>query len=129
VYQQVVVELPPLNEQQLAVLPYYTSCVTELGLGDKTYLDAQRWQARVAGSLNAFSSIRSQVDNIHLTNRFLTLSGKALNRNHEGLCELMSAVFDQTRFDEHSRVRDLIAQMRASREQSVTGSGHALAMG
>jgi len=128
VYQQVVVEMPPLNERQLAVLPYYTSCVTELGLGDKTYLEVQRWQARVAGGLNAFSSIRSQVDNIHRTNRFFTLSGKALNRNHEGLCELMNAVLDQARFDEHSRVRDLIAQMRAAREQSVTGSGHSLAM-
>jgi Zn-dependent M16 (insulinase) family peptidase len=129
VYQQVLVELPTLTERQLAVLPYYTSCVTELGLGDKTYLDVQRWQARVAGGLSVFSSIRSQVDNIHRTNRFLTLSGKALNRNHEGLCELMNAVLDQARFDEHNRVRDLVAQMRAAREQSVTGSGHSLAMG
>lgn len=129
VYQQVVLELPQLDERQLRVLPYYTSCVTELGIGDKTYLDVQRWQARVAGGLSAFASIRSQVDQIHRTNRFLTLSGKALNRNHEGLCELMNAVLDHARFDEHTRVRDLIAQMRAAREQSVTGSGHALAMG
>jgi Zn-dependent M16 (insulinase) family peptidase len=32
------------------------------------------------------------------------------------------------RYDEHSRIRELVAQTRASREQSVTGSGHMLAM-
>jgi Zn-dependent M16 (insulinase) family peptidase len=129
VYQQVVIETPPLTERQLAILPYYTSCVTELGIGDKTYMEAQRWQARVSGSMNAFSSIRSQVDDIHRTQQFLTFSSKALVRNHEAVCELMTAILEEARFDEHSRVRDLVAQMRASREQAVTGSGHALAMG
>ena len=129
VYQQVVVEMPELSEQQLAVLPYYTSCVTELGVGDKSYLEVQRWHARVSGGVNAFASIRSKVDDIHSTNQFLTFSGKALVRNHEALCELMDATLNAARFDEHNRVRELVAQMRAAREQSVTGSGHGLAMG
>lgn len=129
VYQQVIVEIPPLTERQLAILPYYTSCVTELGIGNKSYLEAQRWQARVSGSLTAFSSIRSQVDDIHRTQQFLTFSTKALVRNHDSVCELMNALLESARFDECTRVRDLIAQMRAAREQSVTGSGHGLAMG
>lgn len=128
VYQQVVVDIPELTEQQLAALPYYTSCVTELGIGDKSYLDVQRWQARVSGSINAFSSIRSKVDDIHSTHQFLTFSGKALVRNHDHMCELMDATLRDARFDEHGRIKELIAQMRAAREQSVTGSGHALAM-
>lgn len=128
VYQQVVVDIPELNETQLAALPYYTSCVTELGIGDKSYLDVQRWQARVSGSMNAFSSIRSKVDDIHSTHQYLTFSGKALVRNHDQMCELMDATMQEARFDEHGRIKELIAQIRAAREQSVTGSGHALAM-
>jgi Zn-dependent M16 (insulinase) family peptidase len=128
VYQQVVVDIPALSEKQLAALPYYTSCVTELGIGDKSYLDVQRWQARVSGAMNAFSSIRSKVDDIHSTHQFLTFSGKALVRNHDQMCELMDATLRDARFDEHGRIKELIAQMRAAREQSVTGSGHALAM-
>lgn len=128
VYQQVVVDIPELSETQLAALPYYTSCVTELGVGDKSYLDVQRWQARVSGSMNAFSSIRSKVDDIHSTHQFLTFSGKALVRNHDQMCDLMNATMQEARFDEHGRIKELIAQMRAGREQSVTGSGHALAM-
>lgn len=128
VYQQVVIDIPELSEAQLAALPYYTSCVTELGIGDKSYLEVQRWQARVSGAMNAFSSIRSEVDDIHRTRRFLTFSGKALVRNHEAMCELMDATLQNVRFGEHGRIKELIAQMRAAREQSVTGSGHALAM-
>jgi presequence protease len=129
VYQQVIARLPRLDAQQLADLPYYTSVLTEVGVGDKSYLDVQRWQAQVSGSLSAFNTVRNSVDNVHATNRFITMSGKALNRNHDGLCALMSATIDQVRFDEHGRIRELIAQLRAAREQSVTGSGHNLAMG
>jgi len=40
----------------------------------------------------------------------------------------MWATLNEARFDEHGRIRELIAQGRARREQSVTGSGHSLAM-
>jgi Zn-dependent M16 (insulinase) family peptidase len=55
-------------------------------------------------------------------------SGKALDRNNEKLSELMCDTFHQVRFDEHDRIAELISQRRARREQSVTGSGHTLAM-
>ena len=32
------------------------------------------------------------------------------------------------RFDESSRLRELVSQMRARREQAITGNGHGLAM-
>lgn len=127
-YQQLIIDMPQFAGEQLKTLPLYASCVTELGIGDKDYLAVQRWQARVAGSLSAFSNVRSSVGDIHQTNQFVTFSGKALNRNQSQLSELMLATLDSTRFDEHKRIAELIAQIRASREQSVTGSGHSLAM-
>ena len=128
VYQQVVVDLPELSDGHLHNISYLTACMAEVGAGDLDYLQTQRWQARVSGGVHAYSSLRSQVDDIHRTNNFVTLSGKALNRNHAALCDLMSTTLNAARFDEHSRIRELIAQIRASREQSVTGNGHALAM-
>ena len=128
VYQQVVHEIPKLDEALYAYLPYYTSIVTEVGVGDQDYLEVQKWQARVSGSFNAFSNVRSKVDNIHSTNNFLTFSGKALNHNHHALCNLMSDTLNSARFDEYGRIRELMAQIRASREQGVTQNGHALAM-
>jgi Zn-dependent M16 (insulinase) family peptidase len=40
----------------------------------------------------------------------------------------MSDTLQEARFDEHPRIRDLISQIRARRDQGITGSGHALAM-
>ena len=55
-------------------------------------------------------------------------SGKALERNNTALARLMSETLQSVRFDEFDRIRDIISQKRASRERSVTGSGHTLAM-
>jgi len=128
VYQQIIFQLPKLAQQDLALIPLYTSCVTELGAGEHSYIDMQRWQARVSGGVNAFSSIRGSIDNIHQLQAYLSFSGKALNRNHNGLCDLMQTILRGARFDETARIKELVAQIRAHREQGVTGSGHVLAM-
>lgn len=41
----------------------------------------------------------------------------------------MQETLEQVRFDELPRLAELVSQVRARREQSVTGSGHGLAMG
>jgi Zn-dependent M16 (insulinase) family peptidase len=128
VYQQVVFELPELPDDLLQLLPIYTTCLAEVGIGDKDYLEVQRWQARVCGSLGAYSSVRGGADDIQQISSYVTLSGKALNRNQGQLCELMEATITGARFDELARLREMVAQMRSQREQSITGSGHALAM-
>lgn len=128
VYQQLVCELPALSDELLPLLPLYCALLTEVGIAKKSYLDVQRWQARVCGSISAYSSIRGSVNDTHTLTSFITLSGKSLSHKHAQLCELMQATFTDARFDEPSRLRELIAQMRTGREQSITGSGHGLAM-
>lgn len=127
-YQQVVIELPELEPELLEVLPYYTSFLTELGIGDLDYLDVQAWQSQVAGSIHVSTSVRGQIDNEQQVKGYLSLSAKSLSRNYEALCELVYETLNNVRFDETDRIRDLIAQRRAGAEQSVTGNGHGLAM-
>ena len=127
-YQQVIYPLPELSDTQTALLPIYTGCLTELGAGEHGYLDMQRWQARVTGGVSAFTSVRGATDDVHSLSGFITYSGKALNRNQAALTDLMKTLIDAARFDETGRLLELIGQMRAHREQSVTGSGHVLAM-
>ncbi len=128
IYQQVVVSLPQLDDELLEVLPYYTHCLTELGCGQRDYLDTQAWQTRVSGGLSAYSSIRGKIDDVQSVSGYLIFSGKALSRNHREFAELLRASFDEVRFDELPRIRELMAQLRAGREQGVTGRGHSLAM-
>jgi len=128
VYQQLVMKLPELSEEQLILLPHYCQILTEVGIGEKNYLQTQQLQASVVGSLNAFSSIRSLGDNVQACDGYLTLSTKALGRQHKAMNQLMVDTLQKVRFDEHERIQELITQQRARREQSITGHGHSLAM-
>lgn len=128
VYQQVVITLPELEPDLIDLLPYYTYCLTEVGCGDKDYLQMQAWQAAVSGGVNAHSTMRGKIDDVQDISAHLILSGKALLRNAGALTELMHETLKHARFDEYNRVRELVSQMRAQREQSVMGNGHGLAM-
>ncbi|AFU97991.1 insulinase family protein [Simiduia agarivorans] len=128
VYQQAIMDMPALTAEELDLLPIYTYCVTELGVADKDYLATQQWQSEVVGSLSMYSSLRSGTDSVEGIKGYLTLSAKCLARNHPGATDLMRATLEQVRFDEVNRLRELVAQIRARREQSVTGQGHSLAM-
>ncbi|MDX2465212.1 MAG: insulinase family protein [Porticoccus sp.] len=128
VYQQIILPLPELSEQQINLLPIYSNCLTELGAGNKDYLATQLWQSQICGGIHAYASARGLPGNEQALAGHLTLSAKGLARNQSSLTELMHGTLEQVRFDELPRIRELIAQTRARRESSVTGSGHSLAM-
>ncbi len=128
VYQQLIMPLPALSTTQLDLLPIYTTCLTELGVGQRDYLATQVWQSQVSGGLNAYASARSAPDNVTSVDGHLVLSGKGLADHQRALTELMAQTLSEVRFDELPRLRELVAQTRARREMSVTGSGHHLAM-
>ncbi|MCP5161895.1 MAG: insulinase family protein [Hahellaceae bacterium] len=128
VYQQVVVDLPQLSERDKQVLPVYSACLAELGAGSLDYLQMQNRQSGIAGGVHGYFAIKGKIDDAQSISGYLVLSGKALERNAGELALLMRDIFVDARFDEGERIRELVAQMRAKREQSVTSSGHALAM-
>jgi len=129
VYQQIVVDLPHLDEQLLPLLPWYTSCLTEFGIGNKTYQEVQTWQSRVSGGVNCYANIRSNVDDEQHSKSILVLSGKALQSNQQALAELLHATFHDCRFDEQQRLREILEQILSRQEGGITGRGHSLAIG
>lgn len=128
VYQQVILRLPPLADEEVELLPLYSGVLTELGVGERDYLATQLWQSRVSGSLTASVGARGTPSDSEALAAHLVLSGKGLARNQQELTQLMAETLDRVRFDELDRIRDLVAQRRARREASVTGQGHSLAM-
>ena len=128
VYVQAITALPHLNNDSLALLPTYTNLLTELGLGESDYLETQHRQSASVGSINAFTSMRGSVDNEQSLQANMVLSSKALARNTREQSGLLRDTLQSVRFDEHARIRDIVSQQRARREQAVTGNGHGLAM-
>ncbi len=128
VYQQLVAPLPDLDDDELALLPYYTSTATELGLGEADYLETQHRQSASVGGISVYTSMRGDVDDEQRVRAQLVLSSKALQRKADDQLALMRDTRQALRFDELPRLRELVAQQRARRDQSVTGQGHSLAM-
>ena len=128
VYQQVVAPVAALTGEQLTHLPYYTNMLTELGLGSDNYLATQNRQSSTVGAINAFTSIRGSVEDEQQITANIVLSSKALIRNSTAQAQLLHDTLHKVGFTELSRIRDMVNQQRARREQSVTGNGHGLAM-
>lgn len=129
VYEQIVLPLPELTDDELPLLPLYTTCLTEVGCGELDYLAMQDRVSAESGGIGAFPVARGTVDDVQTLTSYLILSGKALARNRDKLTNLLKDVLNSARFDETGRIREIVAQVRTRREQAVTGSGHALAMG
>jgi presequence protease len=128
VYQQLVIDLPELDAEETEYLPLFSSMMTELGIGEADYLAVQERQAQVCGGLGASNSIRATIKDRQDLNGYFILSSKALVPNVKAMSELLKDTMLNVRFDEASRVKELVAQRRARREQSITGQGHSLAM-
>ena len=128
VYQHVIVTLPTLDATLIDDLPLFCDCLNEVGTGSLDYLQAQERQAAVSGGISARLSVRSPASDLLVLNGYMVLSGKALHRNAEAFFELIHDTFNDARFDETGRLRELVAQIRAHRESSVTQAGHRLAM-
>jgi Zn-dependent M16 (insulinase) family peptidase len=127
VYQRIIIEIPPMEQKLADILPLYKTLITELGIGDKDYLQVQAWQAAVTGGVNAGTSIRSAIGDSNRVKGYFSLYGKALERNQKALSELLHSTFFEARFDELNRLKELIAQMRASQKAGITNRGHILA--
>lgn len=128
IYEQLVVELPKLNEAQLDLLPIYTRCLTELGSAGRTYLETQALMDKVTGGVSAYATIRTRIDELQNSDAYLVVSGKALSRNHGALSGFLGETLFEVRFDELDRIKEIVSQMRARSESSITGNGHGLAM-
>ena len=59
---------------------------------------------------------------------YTSYASKGLSRNHQALTGLLHTILTQARFNEGTRIGELISQQRAYREQSVMSNGHGLAM-
>jgi Zn-dependent M16 (insulinase) family peptidase len=128
VYQQMVVPFPKLNAKQMDLLPLYSTCVTEMGVGNRDYQQTQLWHSSVVGSYSAATAVRTHRDDINQLHGNLTFACKGLASNQQAMSELMEASFTEARFDELARLEELVAQILTHRESSVVSNGHVLAM-
>ncbi|SIS53647.1 insulinase family protein [Neptunomonas antarctica] len=128
VYQEVVIDMPELTEEELQIMPLFSYCMTELGCGERSYQENQQYHVQVSGGVNAFTTMRGAIDDEQNVSGYFVISGKALLRNQDVLSELLNETLHEARFDETKRLREIVSQQRSRKEQSITGQGHSLAI-
>ncbi|MFO1434857.1 MAG: insulinase family protein [Gammaproteobacteria bacterium] len=127
IYAQWVADLPALTREETEHLVLFYTLLTEVGSGGRSYLDTQALQARL-GSLAANATLRASIADTGTVSGYLALAGKSLARDQRALAQLMVDTIQTVHFDEPQRLREVIAQLRAAQESSITDRGHSLAM-
>ncbi|MBE9562173.1 MAG: insulinase family protein, partial [Proteobacteria bacterium] len=124
VYQTLIADLPDLEPDLLDVLPLFCDCMTEMGCGDEDYQAMAKRQAAVTGGIYARSSLRGDINDAQNVHGTFTLSAKSLVRNQAQQAKLLQDTWENVRFDELPRLRELVAQIRAANDSSITARGH-----
>ena len=128
VYQQIALALPTLTEEQQGELPLLCALASEVGINDASYLEVQDRQSASVGSLGMSVSTRASRTDVNEASGFLVMSSKALANRMTEQSNLMIDTLTSASFSEAGRIKELISQMRARRDQSISGAGHSLAM-
>ena len=128
VYQQIAMDLPELSAKQQARLPLLCALATEVGIGEASYLEVQDRQSSAVGSMSLSVSTRASRESVDAASGYLVASSKALANRIPDQVSLMIDTLTQATFNETDRIKELISQMRARRDQSISGAGHSLAM-
>ena len=128
VYQQLLLDLPALTPEQMTWLPFFTQCWTEVGAAGNDYLAQQQRQTAVLGSLSSYVSIKGAIEDCNRMSGYLVMTGKALGGQAQNFSEIIKETWQAADFKEEDRIKDLLGQAKARKEQGITGGGHSLAM-
>lgn len=99
----------------------------EVGAGEYGYLELQQLQTAVSGGLGMGASLRSKVNDKGRISAWLTLTTKSLVNKFDAI-HLLKLAFEQLRFDEKSRIIELLQQRKTRWHSRISGSGHSYAM-
>ena len=124
---RVVYPLPNLSREELEHFPLFCDFLADLGAGTEDFATTQARRATV-GMLSCYGTARSRVGDLDTVGGRFVVSAKGLQRKAAALLENAFAMLADARFDESSRIADLLAQARVDAESSITDRGHQLAI-
>ncbi len=119
--------LDSLTAEQRKYLPVFSSLLTQIGAGERDYLQMAEALEAVTGGVSARTSL---LDDPHDSDKFTAsfeLKGKALVRNCQPLFGLLHDILLTPAFGDLQRIHTVLNQLQVSLENSVPQSGHTYA--
>jgi hypothetical protein len=111
-------------ESERIWLPLLCNILMNTGAGDLSYEAMSEQINLYTGGFSSSPHIETQIHETDLYKEFFTVSSKALNRNQGQLFDLASLLMGPRKFDELSRIEDLIVQRTNSLVNSIVQNGH-----
>lgn len=121
-YAALVFDLPNLSADELPYAQLYTSILTELGAGDRTFIENLSLMQAHLGDVSTSISLHAQADSADTLRPSVILRGKALWRNRKQLFEMLHAFATSARTDEAARIKELILQIHTHLTQRLVQS-------
>ncbi len=119
-YLDLIFDLPEIDTQDLPYVQLFTSLLSEVGVGERSYAENLEYMQAYTGGVAASCSLFVQTQDPRWTKPCLILRGKALARNMDKLCLLFKEIAVSVRFDEKKRLSELIMQVHTSLQNRLS---------
>ena len=117
-----------LDAGQIPLIPFLGFVLPKLGTAQRDYMAMARRIAAHTGGIALGVQARTRFKTPFDCIPFVTLSGKALDRNITELFDIVGELMAEARFDERQRLQTLLQEYRAHLEASVVQNGHRYAI-
>jgi Zn-dependent M16 (insulinase) family peptidase len=110
IYADLVYDLPQIDEEDLFYLRLFSSVLTDLGAGGRSYVENLKFIHAKVGGIWTSLSLNVQKGNNETCYPTISISGKALFENTESLFKLMKDFIISADFKDRERIKELIMQ-------------------
>ncbi len=122
VYVDLVIDLPLLTIEELSMLSLFSSFLTEIGCGGRSYIETLSYVNSYIGEISAYLSLNIDTKNSNICAPSIALRGKALHRNAGKLFSLMKDMLESPNFKDEARIKELLAQTYSTLNHSINQS-------
>ncbi len=119
--------LDSLTAEQRKYLPIFSSLLTQVGAGERDYLQMAEAMEAVTGGISARTSLLDDPQDPDKFTASFELKGKALVRNCQPMFALLQDMLLAPDFTDLQRIHTVLNQLQVSLENSVPQSGHTYA--
>lgn len=127
VYHSLIYPIQGLEDHEVDLLNMYANILTDIGIGDRSYEDIQKYQSSISGGISA-SIVLLPSSNKDKNRVGLKIAGKSLEKNTMLMQELMKDTVLNASFFEKKRIKELLEFTASANDKGIVQNGHLLAM-
>lgn len=120
--------LGALPERLFPLVPFFCQAFTGAGTALRDYAEMAERMDLYTGGIGLTPVSGTGFGQVGECLPFVTLQGKALDRNVSKLFEIITEFVSKYKFTDHTRLKNLLVQYKSSLEGSIVASGHSYAI-